>query len=1178
MDPTDIVTRRSRLTPAKQALLKQRLQFGARAPVKKEGICRRLVQSPVPLSFAQERLWILSQLEPDSSAYNIPANVAFKGKLNLSALEQSLNEVVRRHEILRTTFSILKGKPVQVIARAQKQALPCVDLSGLLEGQGKAEAWRLAEQEAARSFSLADGPLIRAGLLRLREDEHIFLFTMHHIITDGWSTEILTREVSVLYGAYASGEPSPLAEPLLQYADYAIWQREWLKGEILDSQLGYWKRQLLDSPMILELPTDRPRGAAAGIQGDVEEVVLSEELSVKLNELSRREGATLFMVLLAAFKVLLCRYTGQEDVSVGTPIANRNRIELEGLPGLVANTQVMRTGLFGEPTFLELLGQVRETALSAYAHQDLPFEKLVDELQPERSLNRTPLFQVMIVVQNAPKRRSQIVGLEWIPIAVKKRAPKFDLTLTLTEQEGKIGGQLEYDSYLFGRETIKRIIKHYERLLEAVVERPEERITRLPLLTVREQHQLLTEWNDTWSDHPVERCLSELFEEQAGRTPDAVAVICENEKITYRELNARANQMAHYLAASGVGPEVLVGTCLDRSVEFLIAMLGILKTGGAYLPLDPSYPRERLLFMLENARAQVLITRRSFKNALPERGIRVVCLESEFESIATENQEDRVNPACGDNLAYVIYTSGSTGRPKGVMIEQSSMINHIFAKIRSSQLTETDRLAQTASQCFDSSVWQFLAPLLVGATAYIFDETVTHDPEAMLDLIERGGVTILSTVPSMLKAMLDVIKVKGESRWGLPTLRCLIEMGEALPANLCIRWMKLYPDIQMVNAYGLTECSDDVTHHVLTQSPDQEQARVPIGGPLDNTRFYVLDRTFELAPAGIIGELYVGGIAVGRGYINDPRQTAERFLPDPYSGKKGARLYKSGDLVRHLSGGELDFLGRADRQTKFKGFRIECEEIEGALTQHPAVRDSVVLIRADRLGNKRLVAYVVCNTTYNFVTAQGSGKPISESHSATDLMSARNVPAEQGGEVRDVFEQSLLPQLRRHLLERLPEYMLPTSYVVLETLPLTLNGKVDRNKLPEPDSRGTKLEHTFLAPRTQVETVLTRIWEEVLDLERISVDDNFFRLGGDSIISIQITARANQVGLKLTPKQLFENPTVEGLARVAGARQEQQREQELEGIEMEAGGYSPGDFPEVKLSQYELDDLIAELG
>jgi amino acid adenylation domain-containing protein len=1083
----------------------------------------------LPLSFTQQRLWFLDQLQPGSFAYNIPTLVRLSGRLDLPALERSLNAVIRRHEALRTAFLTSEGRPRQVILPGAALSLPLIDLRTLPLAQRQAEALRQVGVAARQPFDLSHAPLLRAMVLQLDEQEYLLFLMMHHIVSDGWSIGVLIQELATLYTACLSQQPNAeqALPPLpIQYVDYTIWQQEWLgqrsPGGIFERQMSYWKRQLADLPT-LDLPTDYPRPAVQSYTGGSFRFLIPPSLSAALAALSERKGVTLFMTLLTAFQTLLARYSGQTDIVVGTPIANRRHAELERLIGFFVNTLVLRSDLGGNPSFDEALERVREVCLGAYAHQDLPFDLLVDEIQPARDLSRVPLFQVLFVLQNAPLPALQLPNLSLQAVEIDSGASKFDLTLFLDETPRGINGLVEYASDLFEAATIARLVGHFQNILQALASDSTQRIADVALLTQAEQRQLLHDWNTTEVAFPLDRCLHQLFEEQAARTPDATAVVFEQARLSYAELNRRANQLARVLVRHGVGPDVLVALYAERSSSFLIAILAVFKAGGAYLPLDPRLPASWLGQVLSQSQPLVALVGTplldSFAQALEpldaQRRPAVLSLDELLRDDAPA--ADLPARATPRNLAYVIYTSGSTGQPKGAMVEHRGMLNHALAKVADLRLSAQDRVAQTASQSFDISVWQFLSALLVGGQVQVVPDAITHDPMQLLTLVEQQTITILEVVPSLLRAMLDELARSDRRHFRLSALRWLLLTGEALPPDVCRTWLAWYPAIPLLNAYGPTECSDDVTHHPILEPPPAEVVHLPIGRPIANTRLYILDGRGQIVPLGVPGQLWVGGVGVGRGYLNDPARTAAAFGPDPFGAEPGARLYQTGDRARFLADGTIEFLGRLDHQVKVRGYRIELGEITAALNEHPAVRESVVVAHEDRAGHKRLIAYVV-------------GEQRTKNQEQTEE------PGTREEENKELEASGFLvgsSELRAFLKERLPEYMVPANFVILDALPLTANGKLDRKALPLPDTSRPELESLFVAPRTPQEQTLAGIWMQVLHLDQVGVYDNFFELGGDSIRSIQIIAKANQAGLRLTPQDLFQHQTIAELAAVA---------------------------------------------
>jgi amino acid adenylation domain-containing protein len=1048
-----------------------------------------------PTSFAQQRLWFFDQLEPGSSAYNISAAFLVAGPLNVAALEQSLNEIVRRHEVLRTNFGVMDGQPVQLITPNLTLTPLLVDLSKRPEAEREAEVQQIVMKEAQRSFDLVQDPLLRVVLVRLDEQEQILLFTIHHIVSDGWSMGIFFRELSALYRAFCRGEPSPLPELPIQYADFAVWQREWLQGEVLERQLDYWKKQLKGAPELLELPIDHPRPAGQSFRGSNQFLVLSKALTEALKTLSRQEGCTLFMTLLAAFQTLLSRLTGQEDIVVASPIAGRNRAELESLIGFFINTLVLRTDSSGNPSFRELLGRVRQVALGAYAHQDVPFEKLIEELRLERSLSYTPLFQVMFVLQNTPESELKLSGSTVSPVTINRETAMFDLSLVLAETEEGLEGGLSYRTDLFDGTTISRMIRQFQVLSEGIVADPDQTIATLPLLTETER-QFLVEWNDTPRDYPEDKCVHQLVESQVERAPDAVAVVFEDQQLTYGELNRRANQLAHYLKSLGVGREVLVGIYMERSVEMMVALLGILKAGGAYVPLDPLYPHRRLAFMLQDAPLRVLLTKKKFTESFADIGILtrsemrnpvVVCLDEDWEQIAQWNSESPPHETTPDNLAYVVYTSGSTGEPKGVMVSQRGICNRFLWGQEAYQLTDRDRVLHAFSLSFDFATWEIFTSLVAGARLVLAQPGSQQDSAYLVRLIAERGITVAGFVPSMLEAILEEPGIKI-----CDSLKTVFSGGELLPVELRDSFFDRL-DAELHNTYGPTEASIDVTYWACKRESEYENDRgiVPIGSPIANTQLYILDSHLEPVPIGVSGELHIAGVALARGYLNRPDLTAEKFIPNPFGDKPGARLYRTGDLARYLPDGNIQFLGRLDHQVKVRGFRIELGEIEVVLGQHPAVQQATVVAREDKPGEKQLVAYL-------------QHKP-------------EQFPT--------------VTELRSFLKSKLPDYMIPSAFVILDALPLTPNGKVDGQALPLPDPGRPELEEVFVAPRNPVEQSLAEIWAQLLRVDRVGIHDNFFDLGGHSLLATQVISRMREgFQVEIPLRALFENPTVAGLA------------------------------------------------
>ncbi|MCG3119499.1 MAG: Linear gramicidin synthase subunit B [bacterium] len=1059
------------------AVIEQRQQaLTAKDEKKLPAITRRATNEALPLSFAQQRLWFLDRFEPGAVIYNIPLVIRILGKLDIAAVEWSLNEIVRRHEALRTTFGAVAGQPIQLVTSASHMPLEIVSLQTLPKSQREAEARRLATQETKRPFDLEKGPLLRSTLLRLDATENVLILVVHHIVFDGWSLEMFMRELKALYEAFTASKSSPLPELAIQYADFAIWQRQWLQGEALSLQLNYWKQQLADMSPVLELPTDRPRPAMQSFRGAAKTFLFSKSIAEALLHLGQREGATLFMTLLAAFKVLLHRYSGQRDIAVGTPVANRNHPEIESLIGFFVNTLVLRTEMSDNPSFRELLARVRQVTLGAYDHQELPFEKLVEELQLPRDLSRSPLVQAMFSLQSVPNQSVAVSGLRFNRLQIEHGTAMFDLSLFFWKKEDGLIGVLEYNTDLFDADTIGRMIGHYETLLKSLVANPQQRLHDLPLLTATERQQLLVDWNATQKDYARELCWHELFEAQAARTPDAVAVVFENEHLTYGELNARANQLAHYLSRRcGVRPEVLVGLCMERSVEMLVGLLGILKAGGAYVPLDPAYPLERIAYVLKDAAVPVLLMQNStilnFKSLIEN--LKLICLDTDWKIISAESTANCAVEVAPENLAYAIYTSGSTGWPKGVGISHRALVNFLDSMRDTPGLHADDTLLAVTTLSFDIAGLELYLPLLVGGRVVLASRETASDGKALMAALEECHVTVMQATPATWRLLL-------ESGWaGKPDLKILCG-GEALPRELANQLLDR--STALWNMYGPTETTIWSTLHRV-----ETRAGLPsIGRPIANTQVYLLDRHSQIVPVGVHGELCLGGEGLARGYLNRPELTAEKFIPNA----DGERIYKTGDVARYLANGQIECLGRIDHQVKIRGFRIELGEIEAVCAQHPAIAQVVVVAREDEANDKRLVAYVV-----------------SQSGLAASA-------------------------LRQFMKTKLPDYMVPSAFVFLDELPLTPNGKIDRKRLPAPEANQRNLPEAYVAPTSPLEKLLAGIWHQLLPIEKIGIHDNFFEIGGHSLLATQVNSRLHKIfGIDLPLRTLFEAPTVAALSQ-----------------------------------------------
>jgi amino acid adenylation domain-containing protein/non-ribosomal peptide synthase protein (TIGR01720 family) len=1143
------------LAAAKRALLAHLLEEKGLKLPKSPLIGRRVGAAPPPLAFAQQRLWFLDQLAPGTAVYNNPTAVRLIGPLDSAALERGLNAVVGRHESLRTTFATLNGQPVQVIAPELTLSLQINDLQHIALNQREAAAQHLADAEARRPFDLANGPLLRATLLRMAPEEAILVLSLHHIVSDGWSMGVLLRDVMSCYNAELGGALT-LPELPIQYADYAIWQREWLQGAAgvdqqspLQEQLSYWRRQLAELP-VLTLPTDHPRASIETFQGLTSAVALPPALARELNALSQREGVTLFMTLLATFQILLGRYSRQTDIVVGSPIANRTRPEIKDLIGVFVNMLVLRTSLSGNPSFLALLQQVRALTLDAYAHQDLPFERLVDELQPARNLNHTPLFQVVLALQNTPMPDVRLTSLTMLPVEIHTGTTKFDLTLNLSDSRAGITGVLEYNRTLFDATTIARLLAHFQALLAGVVTDPGYAIANLPLLTPHERHQLIADWNDTRTGYTNDRCIHELFEDQAAQRPDALAAVFDGsggsiEHLTYRELNERANQLAQLLRRLGVGPEVPVAICMERSTELVIGLQGVLKAGGFYVPIEPAWPGDRIEWILASLRVRCLLTLsaqqpalRAIQRSLPQL-TDIICLDDaatmpddarpswtrrELRALPQHDLPRTTTLAAPEQIAYIIYTSGSTGVPKGVVVRHQPVVNLIEWVNQTYAIGPADWMLCVASLCFDLSVYDILGLLAAGGVVQIARESDVEDPERLLQMLCSAPVTFWDSAPAALQQLVAFFPT-ARARGGRNNLRLVFLSGDWIPVTLPDAVRSAFPRAQVIGLGGGTEATIWSNYYAINDVAGRSS--IPYGRPIQNARYHILDPHLHPCPIGVPGDLYIGDECLADGYMNDAAQTAERFVPDPFvdcrlqiadcrSGRStidnrqaaiGYRLYRTGDQARFWPDGNIEFLGRVDHQVKIRGFRIELGEIQVVLARHPAVRACVVLDREDIAGSKRLVAYVV--------PTKDEGRTTKEEESDPSVVRRPS---------------SVVPELRVFLQAKLPAYMVPAAFVLIDDIPLTPNGKVDRRALPAPASVRAEQDALFVPPRSAAELTLAAIWGELLGLDRVGIRDNFFALGGDSILSLQVVTRANQAGLHITPRQMFLHQTISELA------------------------------------------------
>jgi amino acid adenylation domain-containing protein len=1083
------------LSPQERSLLAERIKKSQTDKKRARNLITPISnkKEPLKLSFTQQRLWLLDQLEPGNPFYNIPSAFRLKGSLNVAALQQSLCKMAERHDILRTTFITGDdGQPIQSISKSSAITISMIDLRDLPIVHREPEAERLIIEDAKRSCDLSKGPLWWSLLLRVAEDEYVMALTMHHTIADGWSFGVFIREMTTLYNAYANRLPTPLEQPSIQYKDYAQWQRNWFQGKVFETQLAYWKNQLTGTLPVLELPTDYPRPSVQSFRGATHSIYLSTKLYEDLKELSRREGVTLFMVLLAAFKVLLYRHSGQEDLIVGFPINGRNRKEIEEVIGPFVNTLPLRSNLSGDPSFSELLKQIRDVAFNAYAYQDLPFDTLVEALQPERHLSRNPIFQSLFTLQNAlPTIKLPNLTADFFH--VDGGTSKFDLSLDIFE--GTTEGPLcifEYSTDLFKADRIERMAKHYETLLKDIVSNPTKPISELQLLTEAERNRVLIEWNDTNVKNEKFPSIHTLFEAQTKRTPYSTAVVFEDQRLTYSELNARANQVANYLRSIGVGANTLVGICVERSIEMIVGTLAILKAGGAYVPLDPSYPQDRLDYILKNAQVSLLLTQSHLASKLPEDGSHIVILDNNnsFEEESIDNPRNVTDP---DDLAYVIHTSGSTGLPKGTMITHGNLINAYLGWEESYYLRRgKSSHLQLASFSFDVFSGDLVRALCSGGKLVLCKQEWLLDAPKLYRLMVEEEVNCAEFVPAVLRNLIGFLE---ETEQNLSFMKLLIVGSDSWTVREYKKFKSLCgSNTRLINSYGLTEATIDSSYFCGSVDGLGENELVPIGRPFANTQMYVLDKSLQPMPIGVPGELHIGGLGVARGYLNRPDLTAEKFIRNPFNNNIDSCLYKTGDLARFLPDGNIELLGRIDNQVKLRGFRIELGEIEAVLINHPLVREAVVIVREDRPDDKRLVAYVV--------------------------------PSYQGAKP----DKDELCDL---LKSKLPDYMVPSAFVEMEALPLTPNGKIDRRSLPAPDWELSNSKDSYVAPRTRVEGILAEIWSQAFNINRVSIHDDFFRLGGHSLLAFQIISQVRklfQVDLPL--RTFFQSPNISSLAAV----------------------------------------------
>ncbi|ELS00505.1 amino acid adenylation enzyme/thioester reductase family protein [Xenococcus sp. PCC 7305] len=1166
----DFSQRMAALSPAQRTLLEYRLKKKGANNVKPPLISNSQSNSGEQiLSSAQERLWLLHQLQPELPLYNEISLVKLTGSLDITLLEQSFNRVIERHQILRSKFIAQEGKPICQIAPELLVKIPIAEMPQ--QPNSEANAITLATQEARKPFDLEASPLFRLQLYRLNKEQYLWMIAVHHIICDGWSMAIFIREIATVYADLKTGKAPSLPKLSIQYPDFALWEKQ-LSDKIFDSQLDYWEQQLKGNLPKLELPSLNRQHQTNGInscRGARESILLSSQLSQGLKALSQSKQVTLFMLLLAAFKLLLFRYTEIEDILVGSPIANRNRPELTAMIGIFLNTLVLRSDLSGDPSFSELLQQVKKVALEAYSHQDLPFEKLVAQLHPERNTSQSPLFQVMFILYNLPTANLELPGLQVEDIPIDNGMALFDLTLEIRDSDRGLDVCFEYNSDRFGANEIQRLLRHYQTILENIVINPDLPLSGIEMLRSAEKQQLLIGFNDNSQDYPVTQTISQLFESQVAKTPNKIAVVDSEKKLTYQELNAQANQIARLLTSLGLQPEEFVSIWQERNANFAIAILGILKAGGVYVPIDSSYPPERIAYILANSESKIVLCDRFCRensNHILENCPKlkhIVCLDDE-DLDSNQSRENIELALTGIDPAYMIYTSGSTGLPKGTIIRHGGAINHIYAEYDALDLNSDLTFLQSAPASSDISVWQFLAPILIGGRTVIINQETLCNPEQLFQVIQQNQITLVELVPVVLRSFIDYLsKLDTESR-KLPSLQWMMVTGESVAVDLVNQWLKLYPNIAIVNAYGPSEASDDITQEIITQPLPENSNTVAIGKPLANLNLYILNSNQQLVPVGVPGEICVSGYGVGIGYWHNQEKTQTSFIANPFAetakplpGVERDLLYRTGDLGRWLDNGSIEYLGRIDNQVKIRGFRIELGEIETIIARHPLIQDAVVNACVDKNGEKRLVAYYITPQSLDSKLRQKNEGNPKRSHFAQEGFLKEEILNQSEKEKVDLNllpsalslgERSLAPdggagshrcplpsrakpdkQLREFLKTKLPDYMMPSAWVALEVFPLTPNGKCDRKSLPIPDFEISTSK--YIAPRNSTEASLTKIWQEVLNLEQIGIKDNFFELGGHSLLATQVVSKIRQsLAIELPLRCLFEYPTIAELA------------------------------------------------
>ncbi|MBE7122189.1 non-ribosomal peptide synthetase [Bacillus cereus] len=1037
-------------------------------------------------SFSQQGLWFIDQFDPGSSAYNIPFSFRFTGSLDLEVLKQSLSTIVKRHEVLRSVFTKSDGQPKLTIVPFNEVDFCIIDLKEVSKEKKETQAMKLIQQEASKPFDLVKGPLFRFGVICLTDQEHLVYINIHHIVFDGWSLSVFMNELEVLYKAYLDSEPSILPELSIQYIDYAYWQRRWSEGKEFNKQLSYWKKQLSGELPNLQLPTNRLCSKRQTASGANYKFKLSSTLSDQLKLWSRQEGITLNMTLLAAFKVLLFKYTGQKDLLVGTPIAGRNREEIEKLIGFFVNTLLIRTNLNGNPTFKEFLNQVRDVCLEAYSNQDVPFEKVVEELNPERHVRQSTFFEVMFIHQNMPVKYIDLPKLKVESIDIGKEVTKFDLTMITQEEEGFIVGEIVYDCELFDTYMIKRMAGHYQQLLELILENPFNKVDTLSMVTEAEREQLVVEWNKTETEYPNDKCIHELFEEQVEKSPNSIAVEFESQTFTYQELNNCANQLAHFLREHGVKAETLVGICMEKSIDMVIGILGILKAGGYYLPLDPSHPKDRLKHMVEEADPKLIISQQSLSEKCRHFYVgKVLCVNE--KSIQLKKKSNLIKVTTPESLAYVYYTSGSTGKPKGIVNIHKGVVNYLSFLSNAYHISDSDIVLQLASFSWDAAIRDTLKPLTVGAKLVLISENDSKDPNIILSKIEDCKITcILSIIPARLKTLTSTYKNSNCN-----SVRLILVSGEMLTKQVVEHTYRAFKNALISNQYGPTECTLTTSFFPIDPQKDFRKENISVGRPIDNMQIYLLDEYLQPVPVGVIGGIYIGGVGVTKGYLNQPELTASRFIQNPFDKKSDSYIYKTGDLACYLPDGNIELLGRSDRQVKIRGFRVELDELEGLLEKNPKIVTAIVVVKQDKNRDNLLICYI-------------------HSHDCTDIT---------------------VSELHQYLSDFVPNYMIPSHFILIDSIPLTTNGKIDRRALPDVDPNKLKLKMNYVEPRGYTEQTLVKIWSQVLDIDLIGIYDNFFELGGHSLIATRVLSRiCSTFNIELPLSILFEAPIIAELA------------------------------------------------